>query len=72
MAALTTLLAVYAAGQQVLRGQLVVDRPFAHDTETVVGHLDRGYGPGRTAPSLVDRLGNVFRPHFAGIVRSRQ
>jgi len=70
--ALAALLAVYVAGQQMLHGQRVADRPFAHDTEPVVGHLDRGYGPRRTAPSLVDRLRNVLSPYAADVVRPRQ
>jgi len=69
MAALTSLLVEIIARQQVLRRQHVADRSFTHDSETVGGHLDCGYGPGRAAPALVDRLRDVFSPNFAGVVR---
>lgn len=72
MAALTSLLVEIIARQQVLRWQHVADRAFAHDSETVGGHLDRGYGPGRAAPTLVDRPRDVFSPDFAGVVRPPQ
>jgi len=72
MTTLTTLLIEVVARQQVLRRQHVTDSAFAHDSETVGGHLDRGYSPGRTAPALVDRLRDVFSPYFAGVIRSPQ
>jgi len=72
MAALTSLLVEIIARQQVLRRQHIVDRAFAHDSETIGGHLDRGYGPGCAAPALVDRPRDVFSPDFTGVIRPPQ
>jgi len=72
MTTLTSLLVLIVARQQVLRGQYVADRAFAHDSETVSGHLNSGYGPGCAAPALVDWLRDVFAPDFTGIVRPAQ
>lgn len=71
VAALTPVLPGIVTGQKVLWRQYVLDGSFAHNTEPVGGHLDRGYDPGCAAPALVDWLRNVVSPDFADVVRRR-
>lgn len=68
MSSLTALLAEIVAGQKLLRRQRVVDRSLAHNTKTVGRDLNRGYGPGRATPALVDWLRYVITPDVAEII----
>lgn len=72
MASLAALLAEVVAGQKLLRRQRVVDGSLAHNTEAIGRDLNRGYGPGRAAPALVDWLGYVITPDVTEIVRLSQ
>lgn len=51
----------------MLGAQLHILGAFAHDRESVGRDVGRGYGPGRTAPSLIVDAGYVARPARPGV-----
>lgn len=55
------------AREQMLGAQLHILDAFAHDRESVGRDVDRGYGPGSTAPSLIADAGYVARPDIPGV-----